>query len=206
MKFLIVDDHAVVREGVAAVLRQGHADAAILQAPDGAAALAAAGEHLDIDMVFLDLMLPGVGGMAVLADFCRAHPSLPVMMLSSSEAPSDVRRALASGALGYVAKSASPTTLLAAVNLILAGEVYVPPFMAREDTVWASSVEGIEGLTARQIDVLKLIGEDIPNKEIAYRLGLSEKTVKAHATAVFRALNVTGRAQAARAAREAGLI
>ena len=206
MEFLIVDDHAVVREGVAAVLRQGYSGVTILQAPDGEAALAAVGEHPDIDMVFLDLMLPGPGGMAALADLGDRHPGIPVMMLSSSEAPGDVRRALALGALGYVAKSANPATLLAAVNLVLAGEIYVPPFMAREGAGAGSTREGVEGLTARQVDVLKLIAEDIPNKEIAYRLGLSEKTVKAHATAVFRVLNVAGRAQAARAARDAGMI
>jgi len=207
MKFLIVDDHAVVREGVAAVLRQGSPGAMVLQAHDVAAALSLADEHLDIDVVFLDLMLPGVSGSDGLDAFGRRHAGLPVMVLSSSESPADVRRALARGALGYVPKSANAATLLAALNLVLAGEVYVPPLLAAAgtDPVLLDGDDGARdrraGLTERQTEVLSLIGAELPNKEIAYRLGLSEKTVKAHITAIFRTLRISNRAQAGRVAR-----
>ena len=210
MKFLIVDDHAVVREGVAAVLRQAATETVVLQAHDGVSALSIVAAHADIDVVLLDLMLPGTGGLSVLEDLGRRRPGLPVMVLSSLETASDVRRALALGALGYVPKSANPATLLAALTLVLAGETYVPPFVVQDVEARSGAGReegprsaGLAALTERQIEVLGLIGADISNKEIAYRLKVSEKTVKAHVTAIFRALNVVNRAQAARVARPA---
>jgi len=200
MKVLIVDDHAVVREGVAAVLRQLGPGTEVLQAHDGPSGLALADGHPDLEMVLLDLVLPGVVGLSALEDFGRRHPALPVMVLSSSEAPDDVRGALALGALGYVPKSASPETLLAALRLVLSGEIYVPPFMARAPAP-AASAAALAPLTERQVEVLRLLVDEVPNKEIAYRMGLSEKTVKAHVTAIFKALGVSNRAEAAALAR-----
>ena len=200
MTVLIVDDHAVVREGVAAVLRQLGPGTEVLQAHDGPSGLALADAHADLEMVLLDLVLPGVVGLSALEDFGRRHPALPVMVLSSSEAPDDVRGALALGALGYVPKSASPETLLAALRLVLSGEIYVPPFMARAPAP-AAPPAALAPLTERQVEVLRLLVDDIPNKEIAYRMGLSEKTVKAHVTAIFKALGVSNRAEAAAVAR-----
>ena len=204
MKFLIVDDHAVVREGLAAVLQQASARVVVLQAANGEAALALAGEHADLDIVFLDLMMPDVDGMALLADFSARYSGLPVIILSASELPDDVRRALASGALGYVPKSANAATLLAALKLVLAGEIYVPPFVVSAGRPSGSSGDQPRAfaLTTRQADVLSMIGAEFANKEIAYQLGISEKTVKAHVTAIFRALGVSNRAQAARIARD----
>jgi two-component system nitrate/nitrite response regulator NarL len=205
MKFLIVDDHAVVREGVAAVLRQAYGDAIVLQAPTSSAALAVAQGALDLDLVLLDLMMPDADGMAALAEFGQLHPGLPIVMVSSSESASDVRRAMALGALGYVPKSANSATLLAAVTLVLSGEVYVPPFMVREGgtaTRQRHDLAQPSALTERQREVLKLISLAASNKDIAFQLNLSEKTVKAHVTAIFRALGVVNRAQAARIAQE----
>lgn len=208
MQFLIVDDHPVLREGVAAVLRQAAEGAEVLHAESGASALATIAGRPDIDVVFLDLMLPGVGGLDVLDELGSRHPGLPIIMLSSSEEPTDVRRALARGALGYVPKSASSATLLAALRLVLAGEIYVPPFVmqqtGRPDAVPTGTV--CAELTERQIEVLSLIAADQTNKQIAYQLGVSEKTVKAHVTAIFRAMRVANRAEAVRAARAAALI
>jgi len=196
MKVLVVDDHAVVREGMAAVLRQLRPDAEVLLAHDAASGMALAAANPDVELVLLDLMLPDVVGLAALEDFGREHPALPVMVLSSSEAPDAVRGALELGAMGYVPKSANPETLLAALRLVLSGEVYVPPFMVRAP----AQATAAGPLTERQVDVLRLLAEEVPNKEIAYRLGLSEKTVKAHLTAIFRTLGVSNRAQAVAAA------
>ena len=208
MKFLIVDDHAVVREGVASVLRQAAADPVILQARDTPSALAATDANDDLDLVIVDLMLPGAGGMGLLEDLGKLHPGTPVIVLSSSESIADVRRALRLGALGYVPKSADPATLLAALKMVLGGEIYVPPFVMLEDAAFGTeganaASDSLVELTERQAEVLGLIGEDVANKEIAYRLGISEKTVKAHVTAIFRHLNVVNRAQAARLAKSA---
>ncbi len=201
MKLLIVDDHAVVREGVAAVLRQAGQQVSVLAAADGTAALATASAHADLDLVFLDLMMPGSDGLATLSAFAAQHPGLPVIVLSSSEQPSDVRAALALGALGYIPKSASPATLLAALKLVLDGEIYVPPFIVTATPAYRDQ-KPLNGLTERQVAVLKLICSNVANKEIAWQLGIAEKTVKAHVTAIFKALGVSHRAQAISVARD----
>jgi DNA-binding NarL/FixJ family response regulator len=212
MKILVVDDHGVVREGLAALLRQSSEDMSVLLAKDGGEALDLAQAHADLDAVLLDLSMDGLAGMPALVEFGKLHPQLPVIVLSSSEDPIDVRKALASGALGYVPKSASPKTLLSALQLVLQGNVYVPPLIL-EDTGLTSHRAKDEPapstrlyLTDRQLDVLKLLATGISNKEIALALGLSEKTVKVHVTGIFKALNVVNRTQAASAARQADLI
>src|SRR5580692_11727630 len=126
MQLLLVDDHAVVREGVSALLQQARAGVRVLQARDGEEALALARTEPDLDAVLLDLVLPGMDGIRTIEAFGREHADLPVIVLAGSEDPRDVRRALAAGALGYVPKSADPMTLLAALDFVLAGNVYVP--------------------------------------------------------------------------------
>jgi len=211
MKLLIVDDHAILREGLAAMLRQAGPDTEVLQAGDGAEGLRMADAHLDLDAVFLDLQMPGVDGMAAVPEFGRRRPELPVIVLSSSEDPQDVRRALALGALGYVPKSAPPQTLLSALQLVLSGNIYVPPLMLNAATPGTRS-SGANGaadrasLTERQREVLRLLSDGLSNKEIGRALGLSDKTVKAHVTAIFRTLDVVNRTQAASAARSGGLL
>jgi DNA-binding NarL/FixJ family response regulator len=126
----------------------------------------------------------------------------PVVILSSSEDPADVRQALAQGAKGYVAKSASARTLVSALRLVLAGEIYVPSLLAQMGA--APVIRG--PLTHRQIEVLHAICGGLSNKDIGVKLGLSERTVKVHVTAIFRALNVVNRTQAVNAARSAKLV
>ena len=129
MKLLIVDDHPVVREGLAAFLEQLGPDTVVLQAGDATRALALAAEHADLDVVILDLGLPGLDGLSAIAEFGRARPELPVIVLSASEDAQQARTALARGALGYVPKSASRHALLSAIRLVLNGEIYVPPLI-----------------------------------------------------------------------------
>jgi two-component system nitrate/nitrite response regulator NarL len=212
MKLLIVDDHPVVRDGLAVLLRQLGPEVTALMAEDGARGLGVVDAHPDLDLVVLDLAMPGSDGFATLHEFGRLQPQLPVVVLSSSEDPRDVRRALASGALGYIPKSAPPQTILAAVQFVLAGNVYVPTLLAQNPTSMRhkagddSARRSIVSLTGRQIDVLRLLREGHSNKEIGRKLGLSEKTVKIHVTAVLKALNVANRIRAAAMAGKMGLI
>lgn len=210
MKLLIVDDHAILREGLAAMLRQVGPDTVVLQAGDAAEGLRIAEAEADLDAVFLDLEMPVSGGMSAIPEFGRRRPEVPVIVLSSSEDPRDVRHALALGALGYVPKSYPPRTLLSALQLVLSGNIYVPPLMLDAAATAArpsgsGTAAGPRALTERQIEVLRQIGKGLSNKEIGRELGLSEKTVKAHVTAIFKALNVVNRTQAASAARMADL-
>lgn len=212
MKLLIVDDHPVLREGLAALLAHAAPDTIVLQAGSAREALGLVEAHADIDVVVLDLVMPGMGGLSALAEFGKVRPDLPVIVLSSSEDPQDVRKALAQGALGYVPKSASQLALLSAIRLVLNGDLYVPPLilgdMVNIRQVRLQRRDGSAGsaLTERQLEVLRRLSEGQPNKIIALDLDLSEKTVKAHITAIFKALNVVNRTQAASVGRDTGLI
>lgn len=212
MKLLVVDDHPVFRDGLAALLRQAAEHTIVLQAPECATALEVADQHRDLDAVFVDLMMPGMTGDLAVREFGKRRPELPVIVLSSSENPSDVRRALNAGALGYIPKSASPQTLLSALKLVLTGNIYVPPLLlhapapVRHSEGTTGSTVAMEQLTDRQVDVLKHLCTGLSNKEISSRLGIAEKTVKAHVAAIFKTLNVVNRTQAANAVREANLI
>jgi DNA-binding NarL/FixJ family response regulator len=201
MKLLIVDDHAVVRQGFAVLAEQAFAEAVVVQAGTADQALACVAQHPDLDMVVLDLVLPGGGGLAMIADIGRLRPDLPVLVLASSEDVSDIRRALALGACGYVPKSAAASTLVSAIRLGLEGETYVPPLVLNAPPPAAARL-----VTPRQRDVLRLLEQGYSNKAIGSALGLSEKTVKAHLASLFKTLNVGNRTQAISAARSAGLL
>src|SRR4029077_20806973 len=133
--------------------------------------LGIADAHPDLDVVILDLTMPGSDGFAALNEFGRLQPQFPVVVLSSSEDPRDVRRALAVGALGYIPKSAPPRTLLAAVQFVLDGNVYLPTLLAQkpasmlDETADDSARKPHVSLTGRQIDVLRLLREGRSNKE-----------------------------------------
>lgn len=202
MKLLIVDDHAMVREGLAALLNQS--GATVLQARNGTEGLERAGQESALDAIFLDLAMPG-GGVEGVRAFAASHPSVPIIVLSSSEDPDDVRQSLAAGALGFLPKSANAQTMLSALQLVLAGEVYVPPLMLHAAAV-AKPGDEAHGLTERQIAVLQQLCRGDSNKDISATLNISEKTTKAHITAIFKALGVVNRLQAAAAARRFGLV
>lgn len=205
MKLLIVDDHPLLRAGVAACLQTLGPDVEVLEAADAEQALAAVHAHADIACCLMDLVLGARSGLEALRQLHGVRPRLPALMLSASEDPGHVRAALAAGARGYCPKSAGYNTLVAALRVVLAGEVYVPPLMASAATPeYAVPVEA--PLTERQLEVLRLLCQGDPNKVIARKLATQESTVKAHVSAIFRALGVVNRAQAIRAAQLAGLV
>jgi DNA-binding NarL/FixJ family response regulator len=210
MKLLVIDDHPIVLDGLQALLSGAGPDTTVLTARDAAAGFKLLDAHPDLDMVLLDLKLPGLNGHAAIPEFGRLRPTLPVIVLSSSEDPADVRKAIALGALGYVPKSASRHVLLSAIDLVLNGEVYVPSLMAdrspAETPREAAGAGRAVRMTERQIEVLAMLSQGLANKVIAARLNLSEKTVKIHISAIFKALNVVNRTQAAAIARELGLL
>jgi two-component system nitrate/nitrite response regulator NarL len=207
VKLLIVDDHPLFRDGLAALLRHSAADTVVLQAASTEDALRLVDEQI-IDAVFMDLMMPGMSGEPAIREFARRHPDLPVIVLSSSESPHDVRRVLNAGASGYVPKSATAQTVVSALQLVLSGNIYVPPLLVTA----ASPVAGPGGdagqrslaqLTDRQVDVLRYVRDGLTNKEISANLGIAEKTVKVHIAAIFKTLNVVNRTQAAKFLHEA---
>ncbi|CAB3752871.1 LuxR family transcriptional regulator [Burkholderia paludis] len=213
MKILIVDDHPILRAGVAKLLQQAGENMVVIQSSSADEAMRLLDQHLDLDVVLLDLTLKGIDGREAIAEFGKIRPELPIVVLSASESLRDVRDAFAHGALGYVPKTSGLQTLLAAIKMALDGERYVPPVILDHQVLQDSSmVRGqpsarmTVSLTQRQIEVLRYVADGVPNKVIADKMSLSEKTVKAHITSIFRALNVINRTQAAAAGRKAGLI
>ncbi|WP_113889771.1 LuxR C-terminal-related transcriptional regulator [Roseiarcus fermentans] len=211
MKFLVVDGHAMTRDGLGATLAQLRPEALVLQARDLTEALALVAEHDDIEAVLLVVGAAGSGLDAIDA-FRNARESLPVVVLSGAETARDARDALTRGAFGYVPRSASPRTLLSAVRLVLDGDRYVPPLVLNgladsgKSEARGDKPPRPPALTDRQIEVLRRVCAGFSNKAIARELGVSEKTVKAHVTAILKALNVANRGQAATAGRAAGFV
>jgi len=213
MKFLVVDDHAVVREGLRSVLESLDDRVTVLEARSATEAYALVEQHADLDLVLLDLNLPGVEGYAAMQELHRRHHTLPVVILSGSEDTPSVVAALKMHALGFIPKSSPREVMLQALRLVLSGGVYIPPQalgLAGLDGPGESSNPDTKSiakpaLTERQAEVLGLIAQGKPNKLIASELNISEATVKAHVTDIMRALKVTNRAQAGVAARRLGI-
>jgi DNA-binding NarL/FixJ family response regulator len=207
MRILVVDDHPLVREGLRQLVAGLEDGVEVIEASRADAALQALDEHPDLDLALLDLNLPDGDGLAVLAEFGRRAPDLPVVILSGVQDPVLMRAALDKGAAGFIPKSALSQVIVPALKLVLAGGVYVPPEMlgGRAIPGGMDGASGESGLTARQRQVLDLLVSGKSNKEIAAALQLSEPTVKAHVVAVYRALQVRTRAQAVAAAARRGL-
>lgn len=204
VKVLIVDDHPLFRDGLMTLLQQAYPDSNVLPAANVEQALQIADEEI-LDAVFMDLLMPGLSGEAAIREFAQRHPDLPVIVLSSSESPHDVRRVLNAGAKGYIPKSATAQTVVSALQLVLTGNVYVPPLLVSASwsaDAGAPSRRSPAQLTDRQVDVLRYLRDGLTNKEIGARLGIAEKTVKVHIAAIFKALNVVNRTQAAKLLHE----
>ncbi|HET7158741.1 MAG TPA: response regulator transcription factor [Burkholderiales bacterium] len=216
MKILVVDDHAMVREGVKHALESLGSEVNVIEARNAQEALRTAEQHPDLDLVLLDLGLPGTDGFAILEQLHERNAALPVIIVSASDDRSQVMTALNMGAAGFIPKSCAREVTLQAVRLVLAGGVYIPPqalgfSQSREmcDTELLARAHAVSaarplGLTERQTEVLALLARGKPNKIIASELNIAEPTVKAHVTEILRALKVTNRAQAVIAARRIG--
>jgi DNA-binding NarL/FixJ family response regulator len=215
MRILIVDDHALVRRGMAYVVKEGFPDADVVEAESAAAAL----EHLnrtgEIDLALVDVRMPDQDGLELLRALKAERAEMPVIMLSTYDNAPYVKRALADGAAGYLLKDATPEDLAQAINVAMSGSgnVLSPRVIQNlfEEHEASSRDHGSNGrrgeysLTQREHDILALLAEGRSNREIAGRLYLSEKTVKAHLAAIFRKLGVTNRTQAAMVAVQIGV-
>ncbi|OFZ99062.1 MAG: hypothetical protein A2Z64_14700 [Betaproteobacteria bacterium RIFCSPLOWO2_02_67_12] len=214
MKILIVDDHPLVREGVRHTLASLQRDVIVLEAGNANEALELSAQHPDLDLVMLDLALPGMPGLAVLEELRQRGCTAPVVVLSGSCERADVIAALNSGAMGFIPKLSSSELMLQALRLVFAGGVYIPPLAlgmldlpgvgGASDAAGPKSLQQL-GLSERQRQVLALIAQGKPNKVIASDLAIAEPTVKAHITEILRALQVTNRSQAMIVARRFGI-
>lgn len=211
MKFLIVDDHPLIREGLSHVLLELDPTAKIVESENAESALAAAEQHRDLFLILLDLSVPGANRLSLLRALREANDHVPVVVLSATDDLDVVREAIDIGAMGFISKR-SPTGLIVnALRLVLGGGVYVPPQtlsalapavlpdsaanQARDAEGSASLLRQI-GITPRQMEVLGLLVQGKPTKAISRALDLTENTVKTHIASILRALNVTNRTEA----------
>jgi two-component system, NarL family, response regulator LiaR len=208
IRVLIVDDHAVVREGLRAFLELQDGIEVAGEAGDGLEALESA-SRLRPDVILMDLVMPELDGVSAMRRLREEVPSARVIVLTSFLDDDKLLPALRSGAAGYLLKNAEPKELARAVRAAHAGEALIDPVVAARlvETLVADGEENpIDRLTPREREVLVLIGRGFPNKLIARDLELSEKTVKTHVGHVLAKLGVTDRTQAAVIAVRAGLV
>jgi DNA-binding NarL/FixJ family response regulator len=213
MRILIVDDHALVRRGMSYVVREGFPNADVVEAESSAAALEALHGGGPVDLALVDVRMPDYDGLELLRSMKAEWPDTPVVMISTYENAPYVKRALADGAAGYLLKDATPEDLAQAINVAMSGSgnvlsprVIQNLFEDQEATGGSHNGRRNEySLTQREHDILALLAEGRSNREIAGRLYLSEKTVKAHLAAIFRKLGVTNRTQAAMMAVQMGV-
>lgn len=197
--FIIADDHPLFRGALKEILSSIAGEHVIVEAADFDGAAAALAANPEADLLLLDLNMPGADGFAGLALMRAEHPGVPIAIVSGSEEAPLVRRALDLGASGYIPKSAGFDDIRDAIHLLLAGDVYVPPNMAlgaEGDHEVTDLIERMRTLTPQQTRVLTMLGKGLLNKQIAYELGISEATIKAHVSAVLQKLGVDSRTQA----------
>ncbi|GAA3906629.1 response regulator transcription factor [Halomonas cibimaris] len=205
-KFIVADDHPLFRAALTQALRQLTPQAEIVEADTMEATTEAVNRHPDADLVLLDLHMPGANGFSGLIQLRGQMPDIPVAVISGSDEPYVVRRALDYGASGFIPKSSSLALIAEAVSEVLDGEVWLPEALsgvlddANEEE--ARFAEAIASLTPQQFRVLNMLTEGLLNKQIAYELNVSEATIKAHVTAILRKLGVHSRTQAVIAAQK----
>ena len=202
MNILIVDDHPLFRHALIQVVRYGLPQAQIQVTADVDEFYARLEQGAAPDLVLFDLNLPGASGFSALVYLRAQYPALPIIVVSAHEELSIMQRAIAHGAMGYIPKSSHPNAIGEAIQQVLAGELWLPPHLpshagfdsrAADET---ALVERLQSLTPQQFRVLMMIAEGLLNKQIAYELEVSEATIKAHVTAIFRKLAVQNRTQA----------
>jgi DNA-binding NarL/FixJ family response regulator len=203
IRVLIVDDHAIVRAGLAQLLGTAEDMELVGQAADGEQAVAMAAE-LAPDVVLMDLSMPGLDGVVATGRVLAGNSATHVLVLTSFSDQARIMDALQAGAEGYLLKHSQPEVILSGIRELMAGGAPLDPKAAR--VLLTNRRYGVQ-LTEREREVLRMVRDGHPNKVIARRLGISERTVKAHLTSVYQQLGVTDRTQAALwAQRQAGVL
>lgn len=210
IRVLLVDDHAVVRKGLQALLEREAGFQVIGEAQDGEEALRAA-DRLRPDVILMDLEMPGIGGIEATRRITADHPTTQVVVLTSHASEEDVFPALKAGALGYLLKHSAPEDVLQAIRQAHRGETVLHPAIARMvlqelHRPGASKPRTTDPLSEREVEVLRLIARGMSNQEIADTLVVGEATVRSHVSSILRKLQLASRTQAALYALREGLV
>ena len=197
-RILIVDDHPLFRKALNQALAASLHAAEIIEAGSLDELTEKLAADSAVDLILLDLSMPGVQGLSGLLFIRAQHPEIPVVVVSASDDPGTIRGAIGFGASGYVPKSQPADRIRTAVKKVLEGEIWVPPDvnLSAEGNEPSELVARLSTLTPQQVRVLMMLGEGLLNKQIAYRLNVSEATIKAHVSAILQKLGVDSRTQA----------
>lgn len=205
-KILVADDHPLFREAITSVIESGFAGSTVLETADLDSALELTREHDDLDLILLDLNMPGMHGLNGLISLRNEAPTIPVVIVSAEQDKQVVLQAITYGAIGFITKSSPRAQMTDAIQQILNGNVYLPSDIIRTGSENSHrrhrkddnpiSPELLGSLTRRQLLVLERMSKGESNKQIAYNLNIAETTVKAHVSAILRKLGVHNRVQA----------
>ncbi len=204
MKIILADDHALFRAGLKQLLTRLGDDVSVLEANTHDAVLKLLAENQDADLALIDLHMPGQEYHPGLIEVLDKAETIPVVVLSGTENYEEIQQVINAGAMGFIPKQEHAEVMLCALQLVLSGGVYLPPKLMSYAT--SKNQQPKSNLTTRQLDVLKRLSLGYSNKEIGSLLNLSDATIKCHITAIFRALNVDSRMQAAAKAKLLGLV
>lgn len=198
-KFVIADDHPLFRGAMKQALLGVGDVTTILEAGDFESTKALVAANEDIDLLLLDLSMPGTSGLSGLISLRGIHAALPMVVVSAHDDPETIRRALELGASGFISKSASMEEIREAVQTVLSGGIIAPAGIdlgVERDPEISDLIKRLQSLTPQQARVLGMLAEGLLNKQIAYELSVSEATIKAHVSAVLQKLGVDSRTQA----------
>ncbi|MEM1286973.1 MAG: response regulator transcription factor [Pseudomonadota bacterium] len=202
--FIIADDHPLFRDALKTVVASRFVGSRVSEAGDIDAVTAGLHSDADVDLVLLDLNMPGVRGFSGLMYLRAQFPAVPVCIVSATDDQAIIKRALDFGAAGFMPKSLSVEEMSAGIEAILDGDIWTPESIdlatAPDDDEAAMLAKRLSSLTPQQVRVLMMLSQGLLNKQIAYELGVSEATVKAHVSAILQKLNVESRTQAVIAA------
>jgi DNA-binding NarL/FixJ family response regulator len=197
---MVVDDHPVIHEVLREVARAVYPGALVYSERDLSGAVLRTRAAKRLDLVLLDLGLPGCAGIEALTRFREACPAVPVAIVSACADGPIVRAALGAGAIGYLPKTMNAKVMAAALRVVKAGGVFIPAEALADLPCEDRRASSAALLTGRQVEILRLLARGMPNRSIARQLGIAENTVKQHAHAVFQLLHVANRTEAALAA------
>ncbi|WP_367066913.1 response regulator transcription factor [Oryzisolibacter sp. LB2S] len=194
---LVADDHPLFRAALIQLLRERFAAYATLEAASATTLGQALAEHAEVELVLLDLAMPGARGFSALLHVRGEYPQVPVVVISSNDHPRVIRRAQQFGAAGFIPKSAAAEDMAAAIETVLDGGSWFPAMAAEHSEADAALAARLARLTPQQFRVLLCLADGLLNKQIAHELGLAENTVKVHVTAILKKLECYSRTQAA---------
>lgn len=218
LKFLIADDHHLIREGLKNALESAYHDLLVVDAKDGKQVLEMVENNPDLDLILLDYFMPETDGYSLVTTLCDRYPAIPLVVISASDDPALMHKVLDRGASGFIPKATHQELIIRAIQLVLSGGTYIPPELMESgaptkargmpwngSSTFVGSSSMFSKLTQRQQEVLCLLAKGETNKDISRHLNVSENTVKVHVTAILKALGVSNRTQAVIVSQKMGL-